>query len=89
MVFEYDSNKSVVNKEKHGINFEEAQSLWLDFKRVEINARTVGEPRKFLIAQLNDVVWSAIFTLRNDAIRIISVRKSRKNEKEIYFDTRI
>lgn len=89
MVFEYDPRKSTINKQKHGIDFEEAQSMWLDYKRVEINARTTGEQRKVLIAQLNDDIWSAIFTLRNNAIRIISVRKARKNEKEIYFSTRI
>ena len=89
MVFEYDQNKSSANKQKHGIYFEEAKSFWLDYRRVEIDARTIGESRKLLIAQLNDDVWSAIFTLRNDVIRIISVRKSRKNEKEIYYNTRI
>jgi len=89
MVFEYDPRKSTINKQKHGIDFEEAQSMWLDYKRVEINARTTGEQRKVLIAQLNDDICSAIFTLRNNAIRIISVRKARKNEKEIYFSTRI
>jgi uncharacterized DUF497 family protein len=89
MVFEYDQNKSAANKQKHGIDFEEAKSLWLDYRRVEIDARTIGEPRKLLIAQLNDDIWSAIFTVRNDVIRIISVRKSRKHEKEIYYNTRI
>jgi len=42
------------------------------------------ESRFLLIAILDDVIWSAIFTKRNKNIRIISVRKSRKNEKEIY-----
>lgn len=88
-MFEYDPNKSLANKEKHGIDFEEAQSLWLDPRGVEIDARTVGESRKLLIARLDKVVWSAIFTLRNGAVRIISVRKARRNEKEIYYDARI
>jgi uncharacterized protein len=63
--------------------------LWLDEGRIEIEARTIGESRKLLIAMINDEVWSAIFTLRNNAIRIISVRKSRQNEKEIYYNTAI
>jgi len=46
MVFEYDLNKSSINKQKHGIDFEEAQSLWFDHNRVEIKARTVGELRQ-------------------------------------------
>ncbi len=88
-MFEYDPDKSLANKEKHGIDFEEAQSLWLDPGGVEVNARTVGESRKLLITRLDKVVWSAVFTLRNGVIRIISVRKSRENEKEIYYDRRI
>lgn len=64
MEFEFDTNKSAVNKEKHGIDFIEAQSLWFNSEKVEINARTVGEPRKLIIAMLNEKVWSAIFTLR-------------------------
>ncbi len=89
MVFEYDPNKSAVNKQKHGIDFEEAQSLWLDNRRIEIDARTVGEPRKLIIAEFKNEVWSLIYTLRNNKIRIISVRKSRKNEKEIYYNSGI
>jgi uncharacterized protein len=86
MIFEFDLNKSAINKKKHGIDFYEAQLLWFDSRKVEIDARTIGEPRKLLIAELAGTVWSAVFTLRSDAIRIISVRKSRKNEKEIYYN---
>ena len=87
MEFEYNPNKSKINKQKHGINFEETQLLWMDTKRIIIDARTVEEQRKLLIAA--NKIWSAIFTLRNKKIRIISVRKARKNEKEIYNDTGI
>jgi len=85
MTFEYDPQKSHTNKQKHGIDFEEAQLLWLDYNRSEIPARTTGEIRKVLIAKLNEEIWSAVFTMREGAIRIISVRRSRKNEKEIYY----
>ena len=89
MVFEFDLKKSESNKQKHGIDFEEAQSLWLDYRRVEIRARTEGELRYILIARLNDDIWSAVFAIRSDVIRIISVRKSRNNEKEIYYSGKI
>lgn len=89
MVFEYDPHKSELNKQKHGIDFEKAQYLWLDPRRIEMKARTVGEQRNLLIAEMEGSLWSAIFTLRNKKIRIISVRKSRKNEKEIYYNTGI
>lgn len=83
-MFEFDENKSKRNKRKHGIDFETAVRLWEDPNRLEIPTRTVDESRFVLIAMLDDDIWSAIFTKRNKNIRIISVRKSRKNEKEIY-----
>jgi uncharacterized DUF497 family protein len=89
MVFEYDSNKSVVNRQKHGIDFEKAQLLWNDSRRIEIEARTVGEQRILLIGEIEGEIWSAIFTFRKSNIRLISVRKSRKNEKEIYYNSGI
>ena len=38
--FEFDPNKSQSNKNKHGIDFIEAQALWLDAQKVEIPAQT-------------------------------------------------
>ena len=35
MQFEYDKNKSISNKSKHGINFEEAKSLWNDVEKMK------------------------------------------------------
>ncbi len=86
-MFEYDAKKSESNKIKHGIDFEQAKNLWLDPNRVSIEARTSDEERYLLIAELDNSVWSAIYTLRNELIRIISVRKSRKNEKELYYSS--
>lgn len=84
MEFEFDQNKSQTNQSKHGIDFEEAKQLWLDSDRIEIPARTIDEPRFLIIAKLNGKFWSRIFAIRNKAIRIISVRRSRKKEIEIY-----
>lgn len=83
-MFEFDKNISGSNKEKHGIDFETAKKLWEDPNRIEIPARWLDEPRYILIALLNESLWSAIYTVRNKKIRIISVRKSRNDEKEIY-----
>ena len=84
MTFEYDNQKSERNKKKHGIDFVEAQLLWEDPDVIMIPARTVGEARYLLIGMYDNKIWSAIFTVRNQKIRIISVRRSRKNEEEIY-----
>jgi hypothetical protein len=44
----------------------------------------VDEPRSLLIGQINGIMWSAIITYRDENIRIISVRRSRKEEVELY-----
>lgn len=82
--FEYDPLKSQSNKLKHGIDFEEAQSLWSDVERVEIQAISSTEPRLMVIGQWQQKHWSAIVTYRNQIIRIISVRRSRDSEVALY-----
>ncbi|WP_129667906.1 BrnT family toxin [Phytoactinopolyspora endophytica] len=84
MEFEYDPVKSSANKEKHGIDFDEAQMLWRDPMRIEIPARTADEPRSMIIGQINDKHWSAVVTDREQRVRIISVRRSRAEEVAIY-----
>ena len=89
MSFEFDRRKSINNKNKHGIDFIEAQALWDDTDRLVIPARTVDEPRFMIIGNLTGTVWSGIFTVRDENIRIISVRRSRKEEIELYESKRI
>lgn len=52
MEFEYDEVKSKRNKEKHGIDFAEAQLLWDDPERMEIPAKTEDEPRHVVIGKI-------------------------------------
>ncbi len=87
MGFEYDHSKNDANYEKHGINFEDAQLLWNDPKRIEFIARFSDELRLGLVAEHGDKLWTAIFTYRDSQIRIISVRRARDNEKALYYDS--
>jgi uncharacterized protein len=84
MGFKYDRNKSDANKEKHGIDFEEAQALWLDENRAVVPTRFVSEHRYLVIGRICGIYWTAVITSRDDAIRILSVRRSRDTEKDIY-----
>ena len=84
MEYEYDPNKSNANKIKHGIDFEQAITLWLDPNLIEIPARTVDEPRFMLIGMIQEKYWTAIVTYRKGKVRIISVRRARREEIEIY-----
>ena len=83
-VFEYDDDKSQANLQKHGIDFVDAQMLWNDPDLLEIRARTDDEPRFLVIGLIGSKHWSAVITYRNGAIRLISVRRARQTEVELY-----
>jgi uncharacterized protein len=82
--FEFDSAKSASNLEKHGIDFTAVQALWQDVMRVEIPARTVDEARWLAIGQIGGKHWSVVVTYREQRVRIISARRSRKEEVALY-----
>lgn len=84
MDFEFDPAKSAINAGKHDIDFVAAQALWDDPELIEIPARTDDEPRFLLVGRIGTRHWSVIITYRGDRIRIISVRRARKEEVEIY-----
>jgi uncharacterized DUF497 family protein len=86
MEFEFDPAKSASNKDKHGIDFIEAQELWLDSRRLIVPAKEIDERRYALIAMMDRRLWLAVYTLREDTVRLISVRRARTMEKERYED---
>ena len=84
MKFEFDPSKSKNNKKKHGIDFIEAQALWEDPDLLEIPARTTDEQRFLIIGKIAVKHWSGVIAYRGEIIRIISVRRARDEEIEIY-----
>ncbi|MCX5846198.1 MAG: BrnT family toxin [Deltaproteobacteria bacterium] len=84
MSFEFDSENSDNNKKKHGIDFLDAQALWDDSDYIIIPAITIDEPRFLVVGKIEDKHWSGVITYRNESVRIISVRRSRKEEIDIY-----
>ena len=82
--FEFDENKSQTNLSKHGIDFVEAQLLWLDPDLLDIPANTTDEPRYLMIGRIESRHWSAVVTYRDENIRIISVRRCRDEEIRLY-----
>ena len=82
--FEFDANKSCFNLDKHGINFIDAQELWADPDLFQVKAKSEDEQRYLVIGTIAEKYWSAVITYRDDIIRIISVRSSRKAEVLLY-----
>ena len=84
MKFEYDPDKSAVNSEKHGIDFDEARALWDDPYLIEAPANVTDEPRFLAVGMIGARHWTAVYTYRSDRVRIISVRRARKQEIDHY-----
>ena len=84
MKFEWDEKKSGINLSKHGIDFNTATALWDDKDRIQIQTTYPIENRSILIGRIGEKLWTAVYTRRNNAIRIISVRRARKKEARIY-----
>ncbi|GAA0290041.1 BrnT family toxin [Rhodovulum tesquicola] len=84
MIFEYDPAKSAANLAKHGIDFDDAQALWLDDALIAAPARSEDEPRWLAVGRIGGRHWTAVYTLRNGTVRIISVRRARGDEIDAY-----
>jgi uncharacterized protein len=83
-VFEFDQAISDANLAKHGIDFVESQNLWKDQELFTFDAAFQNEQRKGAVGLIKAKFWTAIFTWREGAIRLISVRRSRLSEVELY-----
>lgn len=85
MSFEYDPAKSAVNAAKHGIDFEAAQAIWDDDRRIELETEAYGnEQRRLVVGEIDGKGWTAVVTYRDEHVRIISVRRSREKERRTY-----
>jgi uncharacterized protein len=82
--FEFDPRKSAANLAKHGIDFVAAQEIWMDPDLLEIDARSLDEPRTLVLGVAHGALWSAVVTRRGPRLRIISVRRARNDERTLY-----
>jgi hypothetical protein len=82
--FEFDPEKSSSNRDKHGIDFPEAQEVWNDLFAIEVQAKSETEKRFALIGAISGTIWAVFFTERAEKIRIISARRARTKKEELY-----
>lgn len=84
--FEWDDAKEEINISKHGLDFKTASFVFLDENRLElydIVHSTPDEDRYITIGIVADIL-TVVYTVRTDAIRIISARRATKKEAERY-----
>lgn len=87
--FEWDENKNLINQRKHGISFEEAQSVFYDEAALVIDdPEHSDEEERFIILglsnKLNLLVVCHCYRESDSVIRIISARKATKTETNFY-----
>jgi len=87
--FEWDENKNTINKDKHGLSFEEAREVFYDDNAVLFDDpdHSIGEERFLIIGMLKSskvCIVSHCYRDNDNVIRIISARQATKNEKNTY-----
>ena len=89
MLFEWDEEKNTKNKKKHGISFEEAQTVFEDEYAILFDDPDHSEEEdRFLIIGMTDrkgvCIVSHCYRGEDEIIRIISARKATKTEQSVY-----
>jgi len=87
MRFEWDPKKEALNREKHGVSFDEASTIFDNFDALifEDTKHSSVEKREFIVgSSVAERILIVSFTARNENIRIISARKANKKERLKY-----
>lgn len=82
-MFEFDTEKSRTNQNKHGIDFVQAQKIWQG-PFVEFAAKSEFENRFAVIGLYEQILHTCVYTMREEKIRIISCRRARDKERKLY-----
>ncbi len=86
VLVEWDDNKNKINIKKHGIDFESAALVFTDENRIEYydSLHSIEEDRYVVIGCVHNILF-VVYTIRNDANRIISARVATATERMIYY----
>lgn len=81
----FDEAKNVLNKSKHGLSLSEAERLeWDDALIWQDTRRDYGEARMIALCAIGERLYCVVYVDREDARRIISLRKANNKEKILY-----
>lgn len=87
MKFDWDEEKNKSNFEKHGIDFHDAQDIFLSPRlSVEDIRKDYGEKRFITIGLVGTSVCVVVYTRREETTRIISARKANERERRRYYE---
>lgn len=87
MRFDWDDTKAAMNRAKHGVSFDEAETVFLDaLARIEEDPDHSVAERRYLIwghSALHRLLLVS-FSERGETIRIISARRANREERQRY-----
>lgn len=88
--FEWNEDKNTKNKKKHGISFEEAQTVFVDENALLLHDpdHSHKEDRFILLglsSNLRILIVSHCYRKKDAVVRIISVRKATRSEQKQYW----
>ncbi|MBQ6341518.1 MAG: BrnT family toxin [Anaerolineaceae bacterium] len=83
---EWDDNKNRINIRKHGISFETAALVFADEERIEYydKLHSLDEDRYIVLGCVQGILY-VVYTMRDEAARIISARMATSRERKIYY----
>jgi len=87
MQFEWNNGKARANLKKHGVSFEEAKTVWLDFFNIDLfdDEHSEGERRFLMVGESEqNRLLIVSYTERKNSVRIISARELTPKEKRDY-----
>jgi uncharacterized protein len=84
--FEWDEEKATSNFAKHRISFEAATAAFADPDALHLDAtrRGDGENREKLVGMIEGRLFTVVFTLCDEVVRMISARRANKREEKSY-----
>jgi len=81
----FDEAKDALNNRKHGVSLSEAEKLeWDDALIWQDTRRDYGEARMVALCAIGERLYCVVYVDRNDARRVISLRKANNKEKKLY-----
>lgn len=87
--FEWDERKNTQNRRKHGVSFEEAQTVFLDEQALLVADPDHSErEERFILLGLSSALRTLVvchcYRRERDVIRLISARRADRQERELY-----
>ena len=87
MFYEWDESKRLINLGKHGYDFREAWKIFESSVKVTFDSHRPTEKRWNDLSEIDGtlIVLTLTYTVRGEAVRIISMRKASRKERSLFY----